>query len=1150
MGLLSSALKTELSKVTPEVYWIATIVTPGGTTVRLSSEPVSSTSLGHCEPWVRQWGQLDRTLSSYRGGLQAVTFSFDVDDTGGQFRSAYGLTLRGGTITLKLVSPNVTAADYLTAFSGKIDAVSRKGARLTIDCRQDDDPLTVPLSKAGITRYAFSNLPDSSDSTSSAAPWIIGSHDSSVLAGAGAVPCLYVDDVGFKYLVGLTWDLNVMLVYSGGTLKTNLTDYTVSQILTGDFRKITVVDFVSTQGTNDVLVDVENTSTSATTPAAALKELLLNLAWNDYHQSTFTLGSEPLSAASFTSLDAFLSTSLGLERAYYLTPERKTGLDILKSFCDSYEVHAYWTYDGKLALTQWEHRTQNDSIYLGPGAPSLSTSLVLTEADQLSEPEIGQDADSVQNRILGKAGLRAADGSYVAQRTVMVDVTGESEKGSEVAMDWLPPTPDSIGSTIYLYPDGDDANTNITQSGAATSWDCLDDDQSLPAGDGGTTRVQSTTASTITEVRCTLTACPSIVTIQSVQLLYTADSIAGTGSDDTIQAYLRIGGVNYNGNVETGMGITWRRINGGVWSLNPATGVAWTQSDLNSIMAPLMAGLYWDPGTTVGKKIRYTQMFVKVNCSTATGSPPPTVNVLSRRANRYRRAPMTFACDAPLKFIDLELGSDLPVERRDMGWTADVWSRRLHRVRGLRVMPGQKRVRLDLEDVQPQLSTFWCWGPSLVGVDGGAVGGDGMALLTHGGDVTTTRGSVKNVDAPAGIGVQSAGPVVQIQSNALPSERHGMLLERAMTNELKRSSFVSGTTGLTISAGSGSAAASTTLADQLFADSTVTANVLLLTAGSPHATETRVTWPTFTVSPGDVITISIDRKGSSTTAGDGLSWRMTRASDGYYYNDSGSGAWQAGAADNALSETTSWARAVSNDLLPYNGKGSDTLTFSVSLPSGGTASRTVHVGHVQIEKSRWASSRIVTDAATATRSADNWSIENDQSDGSTTYYTLPNTRGTFVCKWQPLFTEADLAASQKHYLYRLSYDASNRLALWYEQGVGHKLEVVAGGSTYTATVASPTATRGTSMDVAVRWGSSVAELDETAGTATLLVRDSSGTVTSGSVAFGTAPTFAAAKSFEIGYDAGTSGRELDGYLIEARISPFVWSDDEIWGLLS
>ncbi len=51
------------------------------------------------------------------------------------------------------------------------------------------------------------------------------------------------------------------------------------------------------------------------------------------------------------------------------------------------------------------------------------------------------------------------------------------------------------------------------------------------------------------------------------------------------------------------------------------------------------------------------------------------------------------------------------------------------------------------------------------------------------------RGSVKNVDAPAGIGVQSAGPVVQIQANALPSERHGMLLEREMVNELIQSSF-------------------------------------------------------------------------------------------------------------------------------------------------------------------------------------------------------------------------------------------------------------------------------------------------------------------------------------------------------------------------
>lgn len=1144
MGLLSAALKTELSKVTPEVYWIATITTPAGLTARLSSEPVSSTSLGHCEPWVRQWGQLSRTLSNFRGGLQSPTFSFDVDDVGGQFRSAYGMALRGGTVTLKLASPNVTAADYFTAFTGKVDAVSRRGRRLTIDCRQDDDPLVTPLPKAGITSYAFPNRPAGNDSTWQSIPWIIGSHDSSVLAGAGVVPALYVDDVGFKYVVGLSWDLSLLRVYSGGTLKTLATDYSVGQILTGDFRKVTVVDFVSTQGTNAVVVDVENSATSATTPAASLQELLVNLAWNDYHQSLFSLSTEPLSAASFTALDAFLSTSLGLTRSYHLTPSRLRGLDIVKGFCDSYEVHAYWTYDGKLALTHWEHRTQNDSIYLGPGAPSLSTSLVLTEADQLSEPEIAQDADSVQNRILGKAGLRAVDGSYVAQRTVMVDVAGESEKGSEVSMDWLPPTPDSVGSTLYLYPDGDSVNTNITQTGAATSWDCLDDVESLYFGDTTATHVKSNVASTITECRCTLTACPSVVSIASIQLIAVGDSTTG-GGDDQLDLYIRTGATNYTGASFSPVSLIWTHYNGGVWTTNPNTGVAWTQSDLNS----LEAGFYWDPGTTAGDRVRITQLYVKVNCQSATGSPPPTVNVLSRRANRYRRAPYSFSCEAPLKFLDLELGSDVPVERRDMGWTADVWGRRLHRVRGIKVIPGSKRVGLELEDVQQQLSTFWLYGPSLVGVDGGAVGGDGMALMTHGGDVSTVRGSVKNVDAPAGIGVQSAGPVVQIQANALPSERHGMLLEREMTNELIQSSFANGTTGWTVTAGSGSAAADATLADQLFADATVTGNVLLMTAGDPHAAETRVTaTATGTINANTEVVVSIDYKGSSTTASDGVSWRLVRSAGATtYWNDS-TGAWAAGATDNALTESTSWTRGVSKVI--DVGASNVTLTLSVSLPAGGTASRTAHVGHCQIEKNAWASSRIVTEAATVTRSPDNFSVENDQSDGSTTYYSLPNTRGSFVCKWQPLFTEADLPAGQIHEIYRLSYDASNSWALYYKQGVGHALVVIAGGVTYTAEVASPTAVRGTSMDVAVRWGSSLTELDETAGTATLLVRDSSGTVTSDAAVFGTAPTFAAAKSFEVGYDAGTAGRELDGYLIEARVSPFVWSDAEIWGLLS
>jgi hypothetical protein len=220
VGLLAASLLAELKKVDPQVHFVVQITTDAGTAL-LSGEPVASTSLGHYNPWITAWGTLTRSLSNFRGGIQAPTFGFTVDDTGGQFTGTYGLRLRGDAVVVKLLSPNVTAASYFTLFSGVVDAVRRRGSKLEISCRQDDDALTQPLTKARITKYAFPDLPLSgtAPASDSAIPWLVGVHDSAPFSGTGMVPCLYVDSVNFRYLVGLTWDLTVTRVFSNGTIK-------------------------------------------------------------------------------------------------------------------------------------------------------------------------------------------------------------------------------------------------------------------------------------------------------------------------------------------------------------------------------------------------------------------------------------------------------------------------------------------------------------------------------------------------------------------------------------------------------------------------------------------------------------------------------------------------------------------------------------------------------------------------------------------------------------------------------------------------------------------------------------------------------------------------------------------------------------------
>jgi hypothetical protein len=276
---------------------------------------------------------------------------------------------------------------------------------------------------------------------------------------------------------------------------------------------------------------------------------------------------------------------------------------------------------------------------------------------------------------------------------------------------------------------------------------------------------------------------------------------------------------------------------------------------------------------------------------------------------------------------------------------------------------------------------------------------------------------------------------------------------------------------------------------------------------------------------------SIDYTNSGLVSGDRLGLRIQRNSDSNYWNDATPG-WQAGAVDNLLplvatrSEATRW---ISNVI---NVGGSNTrLTLSIVQISGGTAARADRVFHVQTENVAWATSRVVTGAATYTRASQLDSVTNLSGARS-----INATGGTFLCRFVPRFAAADVTAKgAQPKIFDVTYDASNWFRLYFD-GTDLVLSIRASGVTTTATKAW-SAVRGTPVHIAARWTSAAGEyglvrthdvyVDGVRGTSATRAADPTET---------TSPLY-------IGCDS--TGNQANGHLFDREFLQVVLTDEEI-----
>jgi len=517
-------------------------------------------------------------------------------------------------------------------------------------------------------------------------------------------------------------------------------------------------------------------------------------------------------------------------------------------------------------------------------------------------------------------------------------------------------------------------------------------------------------------------------------------------------------------------------------------------------------------------------------------------DVLSRRLWNFRRANGIFSTSAPLWMLDADIldrvasecqygpgpGADDPLRQ---GWRGKVWQR--HPFSILRVEDSPEGfVRLTLLDRRSLDVLLWETGRTDKPATAlNASRESGVARIMRGNVITFTRATRAFVVTPS-----DPSSVSEIQEGRRAFTAAGEWFESARTNEIKRSSFLSGTTGLTLAGTGTGGSAIATDPDDLFFNREIAASSLKFTAGSPHSVDLSAAFPvTVSFASGTDVRVSVDHK---TDSGEPLHIRIQRAADSFYWNDD-TGAFQAGLINNPLpthgdrDPAQRW-KSKSIDV----GGSATTLTVTVLLPAAGTSARVSHLYHVQLEVGAFAGSRIVTDDIVITRAASVLSFAIPADPDRKCYNPA---LGTFFCEVIPDWSSADLTAGADPHVYHMTTDGGlDRDRLFYDAAalawVGERK---VGGNTYQATMPA-TVIAGTVYKLGFRWTGVEGELNLAPYTLSLFLDGVKGTD-----AVSEAPLFSpSGERLFFGSDAA-GALQFNGALREKRVYPGALEDEEV-----
>lgn len=422
-----SAVVDAISGGRGPALFLLSIAFPNSQTVRVASAPFSSATGGHYKPLVLQWGTIDYSISDRGGRTPAVETRVRISDTdrtiGRIVSGAYSDSVRGSTATIYLATPSVASSSWLTVFSGVVAKVSFPEPFVAeVVLRVKDDQLQ-RVSGKPLTRVQFPNA--EAAVFDKIMPVAYGVHDASTIqTGPGLIPCLYVDKIGFRYLVCFGKAKSVDRVYVDGA-QTGSGWTTVYETVNG--RICTLIDFTTDQGTAEITVDVngfesvgDGSGSTITNPATQWAHRLTNFVFGDYMSGSWASTNSLIDSTSLASAESFL-TSLSAKGSDY-DDQKRTGTDITARFATSFRMLSYWTFGGKVAIGR---ETPEQTPYSG--------TTLRWYKDEHGQFQLEQDDWNVTSRTLVRQARSASQGSYLtAFEVVDASITEDKQEALDL----------------------------------------------------------------------------------------------------------------------------------------------------------------------------------------------------------------------------------------------------------------------------------------------------------------------------------------------------------------------------------------------------------------------------------------------------------------------------------------------------------------------------------------------------------------------------------------------------------------------------------------------------------------------------------------------------------------------------------------------
>jgi hypothetical protein len=423
VGNLTSAALTEVSKKDPSVYKVLEIDLPDGTTVRYSRAGggrVNSVSLGPADPKVTRWGTLTRSIGDFSGSLPAVTGSIELDDGDSawqQIVNRFGTALKWAPVRIKQLSPNYSASDITTLFSGILEdwpKPKRKTYQLSYRC--NDLWLRATIGRVPFRQDDFPAI--NTELLAALLPIVYGIHDSTGMPHFGAVPLYEIDTGSREYIAGHGSLEDIVRIYrdpEAGALAASFTE--TREVRNGRLylvaSSVTTTPAEGTQLTADVegySDQIDGSGTVITNPIDMLKHILVNWAYGSGYQSgawgTVTSSGAPIDETYFTAAAAYATLKNMLASRVYA--EKITVEEVIREFCVTFGMRVFWRMNGKLAIIPRTHIL-----------PSAARTWLKWDRDEFGQPSFsGGGVDGYATRALAKYCYQESVGEY--QRTVEV----------------------------------------------------------------------------------------------------------------------------------------------------------------------------------------------------------------------------------------------------------------------------------------------------------------------------------------------------------------------------------------------------------------------------------------------------------------------------------------------------------------------------------------------------------------------------------------------------------------------------------------------------------------------------------------------------------------------------------------------------------